>query len=150
MKFLPRKSKKTFDGKIKQANDMLSRNWQIISRVIPGKKHARQIGFKTANLKINEYCDLFYGVYMVSVEILNSNLKKSLKGIANYGVKPTFDKNEPLLEVHIFDFNENIYGKKLKVEFIKLIRQEKKFQSIEKLKYQIIKDIETTKNDRLF
>ena len=138
------------DGKIKQANDMLSRNWQIISRVIPGKKHARQIGFKTANLKINEYCDLFYGVYMVSVEILNSNLKKSLKGIANYGVKPTFDKNEPLLEVHIFDFNENIYGKKLKVEFIKLIRQEKKFQSIEKLKYQIIKDIETTKNDRLF
>ena len=129
---------------------MLSRNWQIISRVIPGKKQARQIGFKTANMKINEYCDLFYGVYYVNVEILNSKFKKSLKGIANYGVKPTFDKNEPLLEVHLFDFDENIYGKKLKVEFIKLIRQEKKFQSIEKLKDQIIKDIKTIKNDRLF
>ena len=59
-------------------------------------------------------------------------------------------KNEPLLEVHLFDFEENIYGKKLKVEFIKLIRKEKKFQSIEKLKDQIIKDIKIVKNDRLF
>ena len=129
---------------------MLSRNWQIISRVIPGKKQARKIGFKTANLKINEYCNLFYGVYYVNVQILNINSKKNFKGIANYGVKPTFDKNKPLLEVHLFNFDKNIYGKKLKVEFIKLIREEKKFQSIEKLKDQIIKDIKTIKNDRLF
>ena len=136
-------------GKLNEANKMLSRNWSIISRVISGKKQARKIGFKTANMKINEYCNLFYGVYYVNVKILNSKFTKSFKGIANYGVKPTFDKNEPLLEVHLFDFEENIYGKKLKVEFIKLIRQEKKFQSIEKLKDQIIKDIKTIKNDRL-
>ena len=129
---------------------MLSRNWQIISRVISGEKKARQIGFKTANMKIKDYCDLYYGVYYVNVEILNSNFKKTLKGIANYGVKPTFDKNEPLLEVHLFDFEKNIYGKKLKVDFIKLIRKEKKFESIEKLKDQIIKDINTIKNDRFF
>ena len=138
------------DGKLSEANEMLSRNWQIISRVIPGKKQARKIGFKTANLKINEYCNLYHGVYFVNVQILSTKSKKTFKGIANYGVKPTFDKNKPLLEVHLFDFNKNIYGKKLKVEFIKLIREEKKFQSIEKLKDQIIKDIKTIKNDRLF
>lgn len=138
------------NGNLKKANKMLSRNWQIISRVISGEKKARQIGFKTANMKIKDYCDLYYGVYYVNVEILNSNFKKTLKGIANYGVKPTFDKNEPLLEVHLFDFEKNIYGKKLKVDFIKLIRKEKKFESIEKLKDQIIKDIKTIKNDRLF
>ena len=138
------------DGKLLEANNMLSRNWQIISRVIPGKKQARKIGFKTANLKINEYCNLYYGVYFVKVQILNINSKNNFKGIANYGVKPTFDKNKPLLEVHLFNFDKNIYGKKLKVEFIKLIREEKKFQSIEKLKDQIIKDIKTIKNDRLF
>ena len=138
------------DGKLAEVNNMLSRNWQIISRVIPGKKQARKIGFKTANLKINEYCNLYYGVYYVNVQILNINSKNNFKGIANYGVKPTFDKNKPLLEVHLFNFDKNIYGKKLKVEFIKLIREEKKFQSIEKLKDQIIKDIKTIKNDRLF
>ena len=138
------------DGKLLEANNMLSRNWQIISRVIPGKKQARKIGFKTANLKINEYCNLYYGVYFVNVQILNINSKNNFKGIANYGVKPTFDKNKPLLEVHLFNFDKNIYGKKLKVEFIKLIREEKKFQSIEKLKDQIIKDIKIVKNDRLF
>ena len=101
-------------------------------------------------MKINEYCNMSHGVYYVKVEVLNSNFKKTFKGVANYGVKPTFDKNEPLLEVHLFDFNENIYGKKLKVEFIKHIRKEKKFESIEKLKDQIIKDIKIIKNDRLF
>ena len=138
------------NGKLIEANRMLSRNWQIISRVISGNKQAREIGFKTANMKINDYCNLQYGVYYVNVEILNSKFQKTFKGIANYGVKPTFDKNEPLLEVHLFDFDENIYGKKLKVDFIKQIRKEKKFPSIEKLKDQIIKDIKIVKNDRLF
>jgi riboflavin kinase/FMN adenylyltransferase len=138
------------NGKLRESNKMLSRNWQIISRVISGKKQARQLGFRTANMKINEYCNMSHGVYFVKVEVLNSNFKKTFKGVANYGVKPTFDKNEPLLEVHLFDFNENIYGKKLKVEFIKHIRKEKKFESIEKLKDQIIKDIKIIKNDRLF
>lgn len=138
------------NGKLRESNKMLSRNWQIISRVISGKKQARQLGFRTANMKINEYCNMSHGVYYVKVEVLNSNFKETFKGVANYGVKPTFDKNEPLLEVHLFDFNENIYGKKLKVEFIKHIRKEKKFESIEKLKDQIIKDIKIIKNDRLF
>ena len=58
---------------------MLSRNWQIISRVISGNKQAREIGFKTANMKINEYCNLQYGVYFVNVKILNSKFQKLSK-----------------------------------------------------------------------
>ena len=65
-------------------------------------------------------------------------------------MKPTFINNEPLLEVHLFNFDEEIYGKKLRIEFVKLIREEKKFESIEKLKDQIINDINTVKNDKLF
>ena len=122
----------------------------VISRVIKGEKKAREIGFKTANFKINDYCNLLYGVYFVNVTILDSRIDNKFKGIANYGVKPTFTNNKPLLEVHLFNFDEEIYGKKLKIEFVKLVREEKKFESIEKLKDQIIKDINTVKNDKLF
>ena len=75
---------------------------------------------------------------------------KYFYGIANYGVKPTVENKDSLLEVHIFDFNENIYSYRMNVEFINFIRSEKKFESLEKLKSQIIKDIEQAKNDRLF
>ena len=112
----------------------------VISRVIKGEKKARKIGFKTANFKINDYCNLLYGVYFVNVTILDSRIDNKFKGIANYGVKPTFTNNEPLLEVHLFNFDEEIYGKKLRIEFVKLVREEKKFESIEKLKDQIILD----------
>ena len=71
-------------------------------------------------------------------------------GIANYGVKPTVKNQSPLLEVHIFNFNEEIYRQRIRVEFLRFIRHEKKFDSLEKLKSQIIKDIKQAKNDRLF
>jgi riboflavin kinase/FMN adenylyltransferase len=138
------------NGNLNNANKILSRKWMVISRVIKGEKKAREIGFKTANLKINDYCNLLYGVYFVFVTILDSRIENNFKGIANYGVKPTFKNNEPLLEVHLFNFDEEIYGKKLRIEFVKLVREEKKFESIEKLKDQIINDINTVKNDKLF
>ena len=75
---------------------------------------------------------------------------KYFYGIANYGVKPTVKNTNPLLEVHIFDFDKNIYSFRMNVEFINFIRAEKKFESLEKLKSQIIKDIGQAKNDRLF
>ncbi len=136
------------NGQISEANKILSRNWTVLSRVFHGQKKARMIGFKTANLKINSYCNICYGVYAVSIDIPFK--KKLFFGIANYGIKPTFTKGTPILEVHIFNFNENIYGKKIKVNFLKFIRKEKKFQSIEKLKDQIIKDIEVVKKNEFF
>ena len=138
------------NGKLIEANRMLSRNWQIISRVISGNKQAREIGFKTANMRLNSYCDICFGVYKVLIELPEEISRKKFYGIANYGVKPTFTKKNPLLEVHIFDFNKEIYGKKIKVSFLKFVRKEKKFESVEKLKDQIIKDIKLVKKNGIF
>ena len=132
-------------GDISEANLILSRRWTIVSRVIKGEQKARKIGFKTANLKINKYCDLCPGVYSVSIFFEKNN--KEYFGIANFGIKPTFNKVDPLLEIHIFNFDRVIYGKKIKVSFKKFIRREKKFESIQKLKEQIQEDINFVKTN---
>ena len=137
------------NGKLDKVNKILSRDWSIVSRVIQGDKRARKFGFNTANLKVNNFCNLLRGVYMVEVFLLQSNIKKYL-GIANYGIKPTFHKTNPILEVHIFNFKKDIYGKRLRINFLKFIREEKKFESVEKLKDQIIKDIKVIKDDKFF
>ncbi len=137
-------------GKVEKANTILSRKWTVVGRVLKGEKKAREIGFKTANMSINSYCDLCYGVYAVTIKLPVGISSKKFYGIANYGVKPTFMKKTPILEVHIFDFGEEIYGKKIKVSFSKFIRKEKKFESVEKLKDQIIKDIKLVKKNGIF
>ena len=74
------------------------------------------------------------------------NIKEVIhKGIANMGIRPTIGGENPVLEVHIFDFNENIYGRRIEVEFCNKIREEKKFSGLEELKSQISKDIELSK-----
>ena len=78
---------------------------------------------------------------MYSVKIQIGKNKKYLKGIANLGYRPTFNQKKILLEVNIFNFSKNIYLKKIKVEFIKFIRAERKFRNINQLKKQIDKDI---------
>tara|TARA_A100001011_G_scaffold131146_1_gene138230 strand:+ start:1939 stop:2883 length:945 start_codon:yes stop_codon:yes gene_type:complete len=137
-------------GDIEKANQILSRKWTVVGRVLSGEKKARKIGFKTANMRLNSYCDICFGVYKVLIELPEEISKKKFYGIANYGVKPTFMKKTPLLEVHIFDFNKEIYGKKIKVSFLKFVRKEKKFESVEKLKDQIIKDIKLVKKNGIF
>ena len=137
-------------GNLQKANSILTRKWRISERVIEGEKKAREIGFKTANVKVDKYCDVLRGVYMVSIKIPNKFGNKVFNGIANYGIKPTFNKSFPLLEVHIFNFNSDIYRERISIKFLKFIRVEKKFESIFKLKDQIIKDINQVKNDRLF
>ena len=136
-------------GKIKEANALLTRNWQISGRVVKGEKKAREIGFRTANIKSTKFCDILYGVYMVSIKFDKKKSKKEFLGIANYGIKPTFNKTKPLLEVHIFDFENDIYNERITIIFHEFIRPEKKFESIVKLKDQIIKDIKKVKNERL-
>ena len=137
-------------GDIEKANQILSRKWTVVERVLSGEKKARKIGFKTANMRLNSYCDICFGVYKVLIELPEEISKKKFYGIANYGVKPTFMKKTPLLEVHIFNFNKEIYGKKIKVSFLKFVRKEKKFESVEKLKDQIIKDIKLVKKNGIF
>ena len=137
-------------GFVTKASYLLGRDWTVVSRVVSGDKKAREIGFKTANLKINEYCNLMHGVYFVKSKNFKLQEKIFFFGIANYGIKPTFSNKSPLLEIHIFDFNDFIYGQKIEVVFLQFIREEKKFESVEKLKDQIIKDINLIKNNELF
>ena len=132
-------------GEIEQANQLLTRKWTVSGIVIEGERKARELGFRTANIKMNDYCDIRKGVYLVSLDIGDS-YKQKLFGIANFGVKPTFNKTKPLLEVHIFKFQDNIYSKRIKISFHKFIRVEKKFESIKNLRDQISKDINQVKN----
>ncbi len=132
------------NGDLSRANKYLSRNWEIEGKVQRGRKVGGKIGFATCNIDIGNYIIAKPGVYSVKVKL--DNTKKKIKGIANLGFRPTFNQNKILLEVNLFNFNKNIYNKKLVVGFIKFIRREKKFKSIKQLTNQIKKDIKVAKS----
>ena len=102
------------------------------------------MGFPTCNMNIEPYVIAKPGVYAVKIKRLNSN--KTLRGIANLGIRPTFNQKKILLEVHIFNFSGNLYNKELIIDFVYFIRKEKKFKSINQLKKQISSDLKTAKN----
>lgn len=122
-----------------QAEALLGRPYSIAGRVIIGNQLGRQINVPTANLQLRRIRSVLSGVYAVEIEGLG---ERRLFGVANVGTRPTVgDLIEAILEVHIFDFNEDIYGKKIKVIFRKKIRDEKKFSSMDELKENITSDI---------
>lgn len=124
------------DGKIEKANNMLGSKFSINGEVLKGNQIGRTIGFKTANLVYPpELIELPYGVYTV-----DTNYGKA---IANFGIRPTVKGSYAVLEVHILDFDKDIYGERITVEFNKMIRCEKKFPSLTALKEQIQRDIHT-------
>ncbi|MBO6087320.1 bifunctional riboflavin kinase/FAD synthetase [bacterium] len=121
-------------GKIEKANQMLGFNFSITGKVVEGNKIGRTIGFKTANIEYPyELINIPYGVYSV---ITNYG-----KAISNYGLRPTINGSKPVLEVHILDFDKDIYGKTIKVGFLRMLRPERKFNSLDELKEQIKQDI---------
>lgn len=126
-------------GNIEQVNKMLGRNYFLEETVVEGEKIGRVLGFKTANLIYpKNVLNIAKGVYCAGVEYCG----KKFKGVANFGMRPSFENTQiPVLEVHILDFDKDIYGEKIKVEFIRKIRDEKKFESLEELKTQIKNDI---------
>ena len=130
------------DGDIHLANEVLVYNFSVSNTVVKGDQRGRTIGILTANIKYPK--DLIappYGVYAVEVMIL----EKIYSGIANFGMRPTFNKNSPILEAHIFDFDEDIYGDEIEVIFHSKIRDEKKFDGIKELLNQISLDITVAK-----
>ena len=102
-----------------------------------GRQLGRELGSPTANIRLQRYRAALNGVFSVSVE----GLDRTYEGIANIGIRPTVDGKEPLLEVHIFDFDKDIYGRLLTVRFHHKIREERTFESIDALKKQIHVDI---------
>ena len=131
------------DGNLNTANKYLNRFWTVEGIVKKGRQLGKTIGFPTCNIEMQNYVISKLGVYAVKVNLLSD--KKIFKGIANLGIRPTFNQKKILLEVNIFNFSKNLYYKKLKVEFIKFIRGEKKFKNIDQLKKQIFIDIKKCK-----
>ena len=127
------------NGKLKDANKLLKRNWSIDGKVQKGKQLGKKIGFPTANIDIYDYVLAKPGVYGVKASKMNKS--NYIKGIANLGYRPTFNGKKILLEVHLFNFSGNLYNKYLRVEFLKFIREEKKFKNVEQLKKQINIDL---------
>ena len=132
---------KIINGKIREANILLNREWNIKGKVIKGRQLGRKIGFPTCNLQLNDYIVPRNGVYAVKVK--GSNFNK--KGIANVGFRPTFNGKKLLLETNIFGIDKNLYNKEIDISFKKFIRREKKFKNLEHLKKQIKIDIKKAK-----
>jgi len=127
------------EGRMADAGYLLGRHYQIRGTVQVGKQRGgKVIGFPTANLKFNDE-DLVpkHGVYVTQV-ICDG---KCYGGILNIGYNPTFDEKELVAETHIFDFSEDIYGKPIKINLLKFLRDERKFSGSRELSEQIAKDV---------
>ena len=126
------------DGQMTEAEKMLGRNYQIRGRVVIGRdRGGKLLGIPTANINLHDELCPKTGIYAVTVEIED----RQYNGVANIGYSPTFEDHEFTVEVHILDFNANIYGEKIRVNFIKRIRDEIKFSNISELIEQIKMDI---------
>ncbi len=131
------------DGNLALVKRLLGRDFSMFGRVAHGDKRGRQLGIPTANLYLHRLVSPIQGVFCVQVAGINQAL---CNGVANVGTRPTVDGTQSLLEVNLFDFNQEIYGKNIEVRFVKKIRKEKKFDSLEQLKTQIFDDIESAKH----
>ena len=123
------------------AAELLGRPYTFSGKVVYGKQLGRTIGVPTANLWIPKQRLPIAGVYAVKCLLA----RKSYNGIANMGIRPTVDGTKPVLEIHLFNFSESIYGQRLTVEFKNKLRDEKKFDNIDLLKKQILQDISQAK-----
>jgi riboflavin kinase/FMN adenylyltransferase len=124
-------------GDMGKAAQLLGRPYCISGRVVRGDKRGRTLGFPTANISVNGLFLPTYGVYAVTAEI--DGMK--YQGVANLGIRPTHAADKPLLEVHIFDMDRDIYGKRLNVALHRFLRPEQKFTSIQSMIDQLGHDV---------
>ena len=130
------------EGDMRGAAAVLGRTWSVTGEVLQGDQRGRLIGFPTANLQPGRILHPTPGVYAVRIR----HGERRFDGIANFGRRPTIgDLNDPLLEAHIFDFDDTIYGERLEVAFIDFIRAEQKFDGLDALKAQIAQDCEAAR-----
>ena len=128
-------------GDIAAANQMLGYGYALEGVVVAGNRLGRTIGFPTANMKLYEPLKLIpaRGVYAVQVSVLG----QTYRGMTNIGLRPTVGGTVPTIETHILDFSEDIYGLPLRITFLRRIRNEVQFPSLEALKAQLVLDRET-------
>jgi riboflavin kinase/FMN adenylyltransferase len=124
------------DGDIALANRLLGYRWFVRAEVRHGDKRGRVLGYPTANMRLPDDCRLRHGIYAVRASVDG----RPVDGVASFGRRPTFDNGAPLLEVHLFDFAGDLYGRTLDVEFVGWIRGEERFDGIEALIAQMDRD----------
>jgi riboflavin kinase/FMN adenylyltransferase len=117
------------EGRIADATDMLGYPWFVSGEVVHGDKRGRELGYPTANLRLDPACGLRHGIYAVRVGIGG----RRFDGVANFGRRPMFDVGAVLLEAFLFDFDGDLYGQTVDVAFVAWIRPELKFDSIDEL-----------------
>lgn len=132
------------NGQLKTANNYLGYNFSLTGKVVNGKQLGGKIGFPTANIDVSEEYKLIpkTGVYVVKSTIENA----TVYGMMNIGNRPTVDGEYQTIEVHFFDFNQNLYDKELTIELLYFLRDEQKFDSVPDLISQLKKDKETSLN----
>lgn len=130
-------------GNLKTANNYLGYEFMINGKVVNGKQLGGQIGYPTANIHVAETYKLIpkTGVYVVK-SIINN---ETIFGMMNIGNRPTFDGNHQTIEVHFFDFNQDLYGQYLTIALVYFLRDEQKFETINKLINQLKKDEKTSR-----
>ncbi|GAA5785027.1 bifunctional riboflavin kinase/FAD synthetase [Chitiniphilus shinanonensis] len=126
------------DGDLAHAADLLGRPYSISGRVVGGDRLGRELGFPTANIQLRHNRPPMLGIFVVSVE----GLERVYQGVASLGVRPTVKGADaaPVLEVYLFDFDRQIYGEHLRVNFLAKLRDEVKFSGLDALTAQIRKD----------
>jgi riboflavin kinase/FMN adenylyltransferase len=130
------------EGRVDEVQPLLGRYYQIRGEVAHGRNRGgKLLGFPTANINLQDELSPKSGVYAVTVECMD----RMYLGVANIGYSPTFDDHIFTVEVHILDFNEDVYGKRIRVNFVKRIRDEIRFASLQELSDAIRADVETAR-----
>ena len=128
------------EGRTHDAERMLGHWHRIEGEVVHGEKRGREFGWPTANLRMDDLHLPRLGVYAVLVDVLTGPDRMSCQGVASLGVRPMFGRNEPNLEVHLFDFDGDLYGQHLSVALVDFLRDEARFDGIQALIDQIAQD----------
>jgi riboflavin kinase/FMN adenylyltransferase len=131
-------------GQLDLAAKLLGRPYTMRGRVSHGDKLGAKLGFPTANIHLHRKLTPVSGIFTVRMHGING-CAKSVPGVANVGTRPTVGGTRTLLEVHLLDFNESIYGQQVEVEFCQKLREEERYDSLAELQAQIAKDVLTAK-----
>ena len=127
------------EGEMSSAEKLLGRRYRMSGRVAHGEKLGRELGFPTANIHLHRHASAIQGIFVVEVFGLD---EEPLQGVASLGTRPTVNETKALLEVFLFDFDQDIYGRHIQVSFLKKLRDEEKFDSLDELIKQIQLDVE--------
>ncbi len=134
------------DGNPGEATAILGEPHRIRGIVEQGDQRGRTLSFPTANLALDDILSPKFGVYAVEVEIMDGPHQGRVPGVANIGLRPTFEKTVPILEAHLFDFDGDLYGAEIAVALLSFIRPERRFDGLEALTAQIAADVGTARD----